>query len=305
MEYTNIAVLLTCHNRKKKTLAALKSLYKAETYYNISHIIKIKLDVFLTDDGCTDGTIEAVLNEFTNQNICIVESDGNAYWAGGMRLAWSKAIGLGNFLFYLLINDDVILKDDCFVQLMETDKYCREKFNKGGVYTAFLADPKNHNLITYGAEVYRQGLLKSTELLKPIGCPQICEMPNANILCVSKEVVSEIGILSDAYIHGAADWDYGIRATRAGFPVLTTSTICGYCENDHDSRNEEAAKVLSMSFTQRKLFLNKPTRQYADGFAFFYKYNKLKFVIMKLGYFINLYFPKIFYIIYSKRKTSI
>ena len=48
------AALLTCHNRKEKTLACLKSLYR-----NMPEV-----DVYLTDDGCADGTAEAVKSIF-------------------------------------------------------------------------------------------------------------------------------------------------------------------------------------------------------------------------------------------------
>ena len=49
-----IAVLITCHNRKTKTLRCLENLLKKETTKNVI------VDVYLTDDGCTDGTPEAV-----------------------------------------------------------------------------------------------------------------------------------------------------------------------------------------------------------------------------------------------------
>ena len=54
MDY-KIATLLTCHNRKEKTLKCLNSI-------TAQHIPKQvgKIDVFLVDDGSTDGTSEAV-----------------------------------------------------------------------------------------------------------------------------------------------------------------------------------------------------------------------------------------------------
>ena len=44
-----IAAILSCHNRKIKTMACLESLFS----------IIPDIDVYLTDDGCTDGTPEA------------------------------------------------------------------------------------------------------------------------------------------------------------------------------------------------------------------------------------------------------
>lgn len=62
-----IAILLTCHDRKEKTLKCLHSLYS--TYKNY--------DTYLVDDGCTDGTPEAVMATF--HNVHIIKGNGNLF----------------------------------------------------------------------------------------------------------------------------------------------------------------------------------------------------------------------------------
>ena len=54
MRNSELAVLLTCHNRKDKTLACLESFYLAEKPVGYT------FDIFLVDDGSTDGTNNAV-----------------------------------------------------------------------------------------------------------------------------------------------------------------------------------------------------------------------------------------------------
>ena len=74
----NIAVLLTCHNRKAKTVKCMQSLYDALTHYNRLHEKDfIDVEVYLTDDGCTDGTVEAVADEETIpfSNVTFFEPD--------------------------------------------------------------------------------------------------------------------------------------------------------------------------------------------------------------------------------------
>ena len=78
--------------------------------------------------------------------------------------------------------------------------------------------------------------------MMPKNMPQECMFTNANFLVVDKHVVDEIGQLSIGYKHRDADWDYGIRALKAGFPVLTTYGVCGVSVNDHDSYKQEAEK---------------------------------------------------------------
>ena len=298
----NIAVLLTCFNRKEKTLSSIRALFDSVETYNRQNCKSVTADVFLTDDGCSDGTSDAVVSDNTDKNITIVKADGNAYWAGGMRMAWQAAMQSNkDFDFFLLLNDDTIVKKECISELLSTDQYCINTFRKSGVYTGFTSSMDNESNITYGAKVYKKGILSGAVDMKPMGSPQLCDMPNANIMLVSKEVCGSIGMLSSDYIHGAADWDYGIMATKAGYPVLTTSVVCGYCEKDHDMAAEEYRKFVPLSIKERKRFLDRPTGNYTDGLTFFLKHNKAKYIILRMAYFVNLYLPSVFYRFFQRR----
>ena len=59
----SIAVLITCHNRREKTLKCLQSLY-----FNILSKNYV-IEIFLVDDGSTDGTANAVFKKFPLVNI--------------------------------------------------------------------------------------------------------------------------------------------------------------------------------------------------------------------------------------------
>ena len=62
------AVLLTVYNRKEVTLQGLRSLHKAIAYLREGY----SFDIFMTDDGCTDGTAEAVSKEFSDIHIVAI-----------------------------------------------------------------------------------------------------------------------------------------------------------------------------------------------------------------------------------------
>lgn len=68
----HIAVLLTVHNRKEKTLRCLHDLFVQESVEGYT------IDVWLTDDGCTDGTPEVIVQRWAD--VHIVKGDGNLYW---------------------------------------------------------------------------------------------------------------------------------------------------------------------------------------------------------------------------------
>ena len=70
----NIAVLLTCHNRKEKTKRAIESLLCSRDAY-ASKMHSIQLVFFLTDDGCIDGTIQMIQSTFPMEVFNIIQAD--------------------------------------------------------------------------------------------------------------------------------------------------------------------------------------------------------------------------------------
>ena len=300
----HIAILVTCHNRKTKTLAALRTLYAAVKNYNDSNSQQVVARLYLTDDGCTDSTVEEVLVNFPEQDIHIVQGDGNLFWAGGMRLAWQAAMQDNrSWDFYLLINDDTIFHEDALTELINTHDYAQQTYNKGGVYAGIVSSMDGSE-ITYGGKRYAKGIFgKSTSIL-PNGKPQECLMTNANILLVSQNVVDKIGILSNSYRHSCADWAYGIDANRAGLPVLVTGKICGRCDNDHDSEEQERKKILAMTIRQRWNYFSSPVHSTLDILTFMGRYNRLKFIFVIIARFLNIIAPNLYYNLSRRRNTQ-
>lgn len=225
MKKETLAVLLTCHNRKNKTMACLQSLYSADIPPNL------EMDVYLTDDGSTDGTSETIYNNFPNINV--IKGDGTLFWAGGMRLAWKMAMEKKSYDAYLLLNDDVVLHSNFLHTLIKTDEFTSSKTGKRGIYSGATIDSSS-NKVTYGGyRVNNYLFLVRSKMLIPDGQPQKCDITNANILWVSKEVVNKIGIFDDKFTHGIADYDYSLNATRNKIPVLIADEVCGICDDDH------------------------------------------------------------------------
>ena len=95
-----IAVLLTVFNRREKTLKCLERLYGQLP------IMGYKVDVYLTNDGCTDGTPEAVRTQFPE--VHVIDAEGDLFWNRGMFTAWAEAAKT-DYDFYLWLNDDVLV----------------------------------------------------------------------------------------------------------------------------------------------------------------------------------------------------
>jgi GT2 family glycosyltransferase len=84
MNSDRTAVLITCHNRKPKTLACLAALFNQELSPEVT------IDVYLVDDGSTDGTAEAVHQAYPQ--VKILQGDGSLFWNRGMRKAFAEAL---------------------------------------------------------------------------------------------------------------------------------------------------------------------------------------------------------------------
>lgn len=281
MSTNNIAVIITCFNRKDKTVACLTHLFKACNSYNLIHTKSpIQLSIYLTDDGCTDGTPEAVEQICVGQDLHIIQGNGQCYWAGGMRLAWKEALKKQDLWdFYLLLNDDTTVFNNLFEELHATHQYSLSTYNKPGMYSGITCDVTNHNIITYGGKKIKDTMAKTA--IDPIGenaCPQAVDLTNANILLISKSVVDEIGIFHEGYIHGSADYDYSFQAKKHKIPVLLTSKICGSCEFDHISERDEIRKLSKMSLHERINYVNMPTHSDKDYFTYIKRNYPRKFI---------------------------
>lgn len=296
-----IAVILTCFNRREKTTRCLKHLFMAKDNYN-KGINKISLAIYLTDDGCTDGTANAVRRICKNEELHIIKGNGNCYWAGGMRLAWLEALkDKTRWEFYLLLNDDTIVKNNVFDELFYTHDFSISTYGLPGIYSGITCEEFNNANITYGGNIFASKIKGSSIRLKPSKKPQMVDETNANILFVSSKVVETIGIFHDKYVHSCADYDYCMETKKNGFPTLLTANICGYCEYDHSSEGEEIRKLMGMTFAQRKKYMSSPIHSDMDYLLYVKRNIPCKYLISWTLRKIRLYLPALYYIICKVR----
>lgn len=275
-----IAVLLTTFNRRQKTIACLETL-KSQMLPE-----EVKLEVYLTDAASTDGTVNAVKESFPSAKIYI--KDSNLFWAGGMRNSWNEALKYDPD-YYLLLNDDTHLNENAVSILL----------NKGyphpSVCVGSTVDP-NTGERSYGGRSlvskkrWKDDLVifSETEYLK-------CDVANANIMLVPREIVSKVGILSKGYTHGLADYDYTLKVNKAGYNVYVAPGYLGTCVNDH-GKNWRSQKV---SLKQRIQYLKSP-----KGLAYheYMKFIKKHFPLSYPFAFCNVWMKTLFPFIWDSFK---
>lgn len=223
-----VAVLITVHNRKSLTLRCLNSLRETLAPFGESFALK----VFLTDDGCTDGTADAIGAESYPFEVRILRGDGNLFWNGGMINSWKVALEEGGWDGFIWLNDDTIVLPEFWDDLLKADAYSLETYGKRGIYVGSTKNLETGEY-TYGGFVYTDKFILKDKLLPPDGTFQSCEAGHGNITYVSSQVVDKQGIFCEKYWHGGTDHDYTYLAHKAGFPVLVLPHFSGGCKNDH------------------------------------------------------------------------
>lgn len=240
---TCIAVLISCHNRKEKTLACLKSLFASEFSNAVS------LQVILLDDGSTDGTSAAVGTHYPT--IEIIRGDGNLYWNGGMRVAFAAAMHRG-FDYYLWLNDDTILYPSAISILLDVQKSMQATLGRFGIAIGSTCDDAGQ--LTYGGKQQPSRFRPFYfETVQPSNQPIPCATMNGNCVLVSANAADLLGNLDPLFIHTIGDIDYGLRARNAGFPVWVMPGFAGRCLRDHNVQGSYLDGTLSLKRRFKKV----------------------------------------------------
>lgn len=275
----NIITLATCHNRVDLTFKSLESLHNQLNQgklFNFKH--------FLVDDNSTDGTYEMVKNHYPD--VALIKGNGNLYWAGGMRLGWNFISKSINFDFLFVYNDDVIFKNNAITLLLKSLINQNKIKQRNVILTGDIEDPVSKK-INYG------GLLRNS-IFNPLSFKTDVRYSNhllnvdtinMNGCLIGKDVLEKFGFLDTYFIHGGADFEYGLRVGKnKKFFILRSSNIIGQCK-----RNNIVA--LEGSLVEKFRILNSPKYQPIRQRLKFYK----KFGGIFWAFFCFRYYLKIFF----------
>jgi len=243
-----IAVLITCHNRREKTLACLRALFACVLPSGYA------IDVYLVDDGSTDGTGEQVKSNYPDVNI--IQGSGNLYWSGGMRLAWYEA-AKNEHDYYLWLNDDTFLFRNAISVLLAGSQQMDSK----AVICATVVSPATGK-VTYGGKMRndRHCFIPNGELVE-------CEIINGNCVLVPKFVYERLGLIDKHFTHAIGDWDYGLRAVKCGIKCFIAPEAVGSCEANSNLPNW-CRKEVSLMKRLRSLYSPLASAQPIPYFVF-------------------------------------
>lgn len=266
---------MTVHNRKDKTLECLRLLYAQLPMDGY------QVDVYLTDDGCTDGTPEAIRRQFPE--VYLIQGDGNLFWNRGMYTAWKEAAKKG-YDFYLWLNDDTFVYSN-MLSILLRDSQCKghQAIIVGATQSA------GHRQATYG------GRLSNGKIPGPNGKLIPIHHFNGNIVLVPRSVFQKLGNLDYYFTHSKGDFDYGLRAGEAGIEMFQAGTFLGECEL-HGSVDKWCNPEIP--FKQRWKILHRPNGMPPKE-TFYFEKRHLG-LLMAIMHYITVHIRCIFPIIWAK-----
>ena len=239
----NISVLITCHNRKKKTLHILNCLKKQKINKNI------KIIIYLVDDGSTDGTANSVKKLYPE--IILIKGNGDLFWGGALNLAWKKAVNSKyKSDYFLWLNDDVDLFNDAISNSLDYEK---KNSYKNFICVGSTLD-SNSNLRSYGGYKLKKkifNLINSYPVI-PTNDFQNIDIFNGNFVLIPNKVFNQVGYLDKLFIHNGADTDYGMRAQKLGIKIVLMPEYVGYCNKNTNKFKSTKYLNLDMFYFMKR-----------------------------------------------------
>lgn len=270
---TKVAVLITVFNRREITLKGLCSLNASIATLGNGYLF----DIFLTDDGCTDGTTDAVRQEYPDVNI--VMGNGSLFWGGGMNMAWQTAIENNEkYDYFLWYNDDSNIFPDALKTMFDIAS------SDVVVTGAFKGHDGN---VSYGGKTIND------QLIAPNGTLQEVAKMNGNLVLIPYSIFRDVGFIDKHYIHGGGDFDYGYKVREKGYKVVLSPKYVGVS----DRHGEFIPKYCNKEFPIKKRWklLHNPMNSPKIHF----RYNKkreglFKAVLYYIISYVGVFSPKLY-----------
>ncbi|MBK3606441.1 glycosyltransferase family 2 protein, partial [Streptomyces sp. MBT54] len=227
MHPVHLAVLMTSHDHRARTLSALRALEEQRGLP-----VRTTLGVHLVDTGSTDGTPEAVrlrhpavevmsvgADVSRNQALRIASRNSRSGGGGGGPLGGTPGGPSHAWTHQLWLDDAVELFPDALATLLRTSE-------AAGSDAVVVGAVRN----AYGDTVYSGRRGRSLTLVEPgAHRPERCDTYDGRVVLVPRAVYDVVGDPDKVFRHRMGDYDHGRRARRAGVAAFVAPGHAGEC----------------------------------------------------------------------------
>lgn len=258
------AIILLNFNSYQDTFECVESILNSnESNYQI----------YIIDNASQDDSFSRLKNDFQEDiRISFLFSKENLGFSGGCNVGIKEALKR-DYDYVLLLNNDTIVTDSFLSEMLSIAKKVTRVGIVGGK-TLFNDDRKSiWDAGGYICEKSYRGIRRRENHpdindVNEVGFITCC------LALVKAEVFHKIGLLPEAYFFGSEEWEFSLRAHRAGFKLMYTpkSIIYHKVGRSHD---HTSAKMLYNTYRNRILFVK---RNYSKAIynSFMYKFLGLK-----------------------------
>ena len=252
--------LMTCYNRKEKTIRALENLIQGNTAIEFSFLI--------ADDGSSDGTYEE-LSRISQTKV--IRGNGSWFYSGGMRAVIDEAKKeKKDYDYCLFFNDDVDFQESAIEHLCQKDASC--------IWVGPTSDEEGK--LSYGGVLKTSKWRPNPEIImaeKTEG--KECDTFNANCVLIPWDIFIELDNIDKVYTHSMGDFDYGFSARRKGYVIKVSNEFVGICPD-----NPVASSWRNTELSRKERLRKKESPKGLPGKEWFYYLKKNYNVVTAVVY---------------------
>lgn len=247
---TKVLGLMTCYNRKEKTVRALRNLIQGNPEIDFTFIV--------ADDGSTDGSYEELQKM---PEVITLRGNGSLFYSGGMRLAIGEAkMAKAAYDYCLLFNDDVDFVRSAIENLCRKDDSC--------IWVGPTSDEQGN--LSYGGVVKTSGWRPKTEIVMADSKDgRACDTFNANCVLIPWKIFEKLDNIDEVYTHSMGDFDYGFSARKKGFEIRVSDAFVGACPD-----NPVQSSWRNTEFSMKERLKRKESPKGLPGKEWFHYLNK-------------------------------